>query len=293
MDEANPASECETVVAGRRYLALLPDATLVHARLLVLLDPTLPERLRAERLLAGRQATRLLVLPTLDTMVAAEHTLLLLLATVRGLLPAYSELVTGTRLPGVSSRLTDREVSARNWVGMVEPGWLWGKTLGILGLGRVGHAVATRAAAFGMQVRYHDLLPRPDLELRHGFAWGRLDQVLREADVVSLHLPLTPDTIRIIDAPELALMRPDAVLVNTAHGRLIDEGSLIQALRLGEIGGAGLDVFAYEPIAADSPLHGFDNVVLTPHVGGVPPDVGRANLADRLRAVLLRHGKAA
>lgn len=285
-DNADASAEHETILASRDRLGPVPDHALHHARLVILLDPTTPDRLRATRALAGRRASRLLLVPALDTEVAAEHTFLLLLATVRRLLPAYSDLVAGARAPGVTSRLTDQETAAPNWVGMPQPGWLWGKTLGILGLGRVGEAVAARAVAFGMHVIYHDHVDREDAALRSGLERRRFDQVLREADAVTLHLPLTTDTIRIIDAPELALMKPSAVLINTAHGRLVDEGSLIRALRLDAIGGAGLDVFAYEPVGADSPLLGLDNVVLTPHVAGVDEATARDYLASLVVTVL-------
>ena len=283
---ADPSAEHQAIVATRDQLEPVPNATLRQARLAVLLDSTTPERLRATQAFAGRRAGRLVVVPTLDTLVAAEHTFLLLLATVRRLLPAYSELVAGSRRRDIASRPTDRGPSTPNWVGMAEPGWLWGRTLGILGLGRVGEAVAVRAVAFGMRVIYHDLVARQDVELRYGAERRRFDQLLRESDIVTLHLPLTGDTNRIIDAPELALMKPGAILVNTADGRLIDEGALIRALRLDAIDGAGLDVFAYEPLAADSPLLGFDNVVLTPHIAGVSTETSRDHLAAGAVAAL-------
>ncbi|MDI3341688.1 MAG: NAD(P)-dependent oxidoreductase [Sphaerobacter sp.] len=283
---ADPAG-APAFVAARGALRDIPDQVLGAARVVVLLDPEEPERLRALRLLAGRAEARLVVVPSLATIAAAEHTLLLILALARRLIPAYAELVAGAGhgTPPVPALADGRP----NWVGMAWPNLLAGRTLGIVGLGRVGEAVAARASAFGMRVLYHDRERKPAAERRWGVQRQRFDQLLREADVISLHLPLTAETARIIDAPELALMRPAAYLINTAHGGLVDEGALLRALRQRAIAGAGLDVFAYEPIASDSPLLGLDNVVLTPHVGGVAPDTVRADFARRAAAALLAH----
>lgn len=278
------------IVASREGLASVSEQTLRSSRLVVLLDPTDADRNRALAALAGRDDARVAIIPSPDTIAAAEHTLLLMLALSRHLFRSYSDLVSGVRETGVASRLTDAYSAAPNWVGMPAPESLAGKTLGIIGLGRVGEAVAARAAAFGMWLIYHDAEPRPAAELRYRAESRRFDRLLREADVVSLHLPLTPEATRLIDAPELALMKPTAYLINTAHGRLVDEGALIKALRAREIAGAGLDVFAYEALPQDSPLIALDNVVLTPHIGGVSPDDERRILACRAADELLRAG---
>ena len=142
-----------------------------------------------------------------------------------------------------------------------------GKTLGIIGMGRIGQAVARRAAGFGMKIIYHSrtrLAPSQEQELK-AFA-APLETLLREADFVSLHVPLTPQTRHLIGAPELALMKPSAYLINTARGPLVDEAALVAALRQGQIRGAGLDVYEKEPELSPG-LAGLDNVVLLPHVG--------------------------
>lgn len=275
-----------TIIAERDTLAGISDETLRQARRVILLDPTEPDHLRALRLMAGRPDARLHVLPSLETTIAAEHTMLLMLALIRQLVPAYRALLHDAQPSEPLAPATDAAVTAPNWVQMETPGWLSGKTLGIVGLGRVGRAVAERAVAFGMRVIYADRERKPVAEQRYGVVPRRFDQVLSEADIVSLHLPLTEETFRIIDAPELARMQPDAFLVNTASGRLLDEGSLIKALRDGHIAGAGLDVFAYEPIASDSPLLALDNVVLTPHIATAPPETIRADFAERATALL-------
>lgn len=143
-----------------------------------------------------------------------------------------------------------------------------GLTLGLVGLGRIGQAMVTRARAFGMRVVAHDVSPPPGWGPDQGVEWCSMDELLRTADVISLHTPLTPATRHLIDARALSLMKPDAVLINTARGGLVDEAALLAALQAGKLGGAGLDVFAAEPLPADHPLTRLDQVVLTPHTAG-------------------------
>lgn len=143
-----------------------------------------------------------------------------------------------------------------------------GKTLGIVGMGRIGRAVAQRARdGFGMRIIYHTLevLPR-SVERELGAEPRTLEGLLAEADIVSLHCPLTPDTRGLLNAARLALLQPHAILVNTARGALVDEAALASALREGRLAGAGLDVFATEP-AVPSDLLQLENVVLLPHLG--------------------------
>lgn len=142
-----------------------------------------------------------------------------------------------------------------------------GKTLGIVGMGRIGQAVARRAAGFGMKVIYQSrtrLAPAQEQELQASAV--PLSTLLREADFVSLHVPLTPQTRHLIGAPELALMKPSAYLINTARGPVVDEAALVAALRQGQIRGAGLDVYENEPELTPG-LADLENAVLLPHVG--------------------------
>ncbi len=142
-----------------------------------------------------------------------------------------------------------------------------GKTLGLIGAGRIGQAVAQRAHGFGMRVIYHSrtrLAPAAEQELHVSFA--PLEDLLREADFVTLHVPLTPQTRHLIGRRELELMKPTAHLINTARGPVVDEAALVEALRRGEIGGAGLDVYELEPELSPG-LTELDHVVLLPHVG--------------------------
>jgi D-3-phosphoglycerate dehydrogenase len=144
---------------------------------------------------------------------------------------------------------------------------LAGRTIGILGLGRIGFRVAVRARAFGMRVLAYDpyLVKQHPAVTETGTELAPLDQVLAEADVITCHLPLTDDTRELINAERLRTMRPNAVIINTSRGAVIDEDALYLALRDGIIGGACLDVRTNEP-AGESPLHTLSNVVLTPHI---------------------------
>jgi D-3-phosphoglycerate dehydrogenase len=146
---------------------------------------------------------------------------------------------------------------------------LAGATFGVVGFGAIGRETARLAAALGMKVVVWTRRPDDPVVLAEGFCHvAELDDLLARSDVVSLHLPSAPDTRKLIGAAQLAAMKPTALLVNTARGALIDEHALAAALSERRIGGAGLDVVAQEPLPADSPLIGLDNVVLTPHVGG-------------------------
>jgi glyoxylate reductase len=143
---------------------------------------------------------------------------------------------------------------------------VWGATLGLVGVGRIGGAVARRARAFDMRVLYTDAVALPpEVERELGATRVELDELLREADFVSLHVPLTPDTHHLIGAAQLDRMKSSAVLVNTSRGPVVDEAALAQALRSRRIFAAGLDVFEHEPEVHPDLLR-LDNVVLAPHI---------------------------
>lgn len=155
-----------------------------------------------------------------------------------------------------------------------------GKTLGIVGFGAIGQAVARRAAGFGMHTIYHGPSRKPDAESALGAEYrASLGELLREADLVSLNCPLTPATRHIIDAGQLAIMKPGAVLVNTGRGPLIRESALVDALASGHLGAAGLDVFEFEPEVTPQLLD-FDNVTLLPHIGSATGEC-RTDMAMR------------
>ncbi len=162
----------------------------------------------------------------------------------------------------------DRELRAGRWVHFEGPEFQ-GKTFGVIGLGAIGRHTARIAAAFGMRVIAWSLTPDEDRARALGAELVEFDDLLRRSDVVSLHLASTERTRGIIGARELGLLKPSAILVNTSRGALIDEPALIDVVRAGRIFGAGLDVFAEEPLPAGHALAALDNVVLTPHAGWV------------------------
>ncbi len=142
-----------------------------------------------------------------------------------------------------------------------------GKTIGIIGMGRIGAAVARRAKGFDMRVAYYSRSRKPFLEERYGYEYFEdLTSLLKESDVISLNLPYTEKTHHLISKSELELMKPTSYLINTARGKIIDENDLIEALETKKIAGAGLDVFYNEPDISE-PLRKLNNVVLTPHIG--------------------------
>ncbi|QHA82499.1 bifunctional glyoxylate/hydroxypyruvate reductase B [Pseudomonas mediterranea] len=152
-----------------------------------------------------------------------------------------------------------------------------GKTLGIIGMGRIGEALAQRGHfGFGMPVLYHSHSPKPAVEQRFNARYCSLETLLREADFVCLTLPLTEETQGLIDARAFAQMRPEALFINISRGKVVDEAALIDALRNGQIRGAGLDVFEREPLDPDSPLLHMDNVVATPHMGSATHETREA-----------------
>jgi glyoxylate reductase len=177
----------------------------------------------------------------------------------------------------------ERAIKAGRW-GDWQPWFLLGrdltgKTLGIIGLGEIGKAVARRGLGFGMRVVYNSRQRKQDVEAELGVEWREMPALLAESDYVSLHMALNPETRGMIGAAELAAMKPDAVLINTARGGVVDQDALIDALRSGGIGGAGLDVFESEPLPPDHPLLGFDNVIVSPHLGSATVET-RTRMSD-------------
>ncbi|WP_420470511.1 2-hydroxyacid dehydrogenase [Brevundimonas sp. FT23042] len=164
---------------------------------------------------------------------------------------------------------------------------LWGKRLGIVGMGRIGQALARRARAFGMQVHYHNRKPvSPMIAEELGATWwDDLDQMLSRMDLVSLNCPATRETHHLLSAERLAKLRPEAILINTARGELIDEAALADAVAQRRIAGVGLDVFEHEPRVHPG-LTGHPNVVLLPHLGSATIEA-RQDMGDRVIANIM------
>ncbi len=180
----------------------------------------------------------------------------------------------------------ERLIRSGRWTGWSPTAMLGvrlsGKRLGIVGMGRIGSAVAKRARAFGMSIHYHNRR-RADLELEaelEATYWESLDQMLGHMDVLSINCPHTPATFRLISARRLRLLKPHAIVVNTARGEVMDESALVRALYSREIAGAGLDVYEHEP-KVDPKLLALDNVVLLPHLGSATLD-GRIAMGEKV-----------
>ena len=190
------------------------------------------------------------IAPGTNQEAVAEHTFMLMLVLAKNLLGQHGPIKEGkwprrANLP------------------------LRGTTLGIVGMGRIGKAVALKGLAFGMKIIAYEPVPDLAFVAKHGITLGTLEEVLKQGDFVTLHLPAFAETRHLINAKTLALMKPTAFLFNTARGAVIDEGALYQALRDKKLAGAGLDVFDEEPPGAHHPFMTLDNVVLTAHTAGV------------------------
>jgi phosphoglycerate dehydrogenase-like enzyme len=210
------------------------------------------------------------VMPLRGCIAVAELAMTLVLALSKQLVEAHAATASGAyRDLGVEPVRTSERVIAFQWMKLTRLFEVYGKTLGIVGYGEIGTEVSRRARAFGMNVLYtkRERLPAA-IEERLQVEWRDLDSLLAQSDVVLLTLPHTPESERLIGERELQLVRPEAYLVNTARGGLVDEDALVRALREGRLAGAALDVFVDEPVPFDHPLLALDNVILTPHIGG-------------------------
>jgi glyoxylate reductase len=191
----------------------------------------------------------------------------------------------------VSRRLAEgvRVIESGEWRGW-SPTWMlgrriWGKRLGIIGMGRIGTAVARRARAFGLSIHYHNR-KRADLHTEEALEatwWESLDQMLARVDIVSINCPYTPATFHLLSARRLALMKPEAIVINTARGPILDEAGLVAALRGGKIAGAGLDVFEHEPALSPELLELVrqGKAVFLPHMGSATIE-GRLEMGERV-----------
>ncbi len=262
---------CQAVIAGSEpytesVFAHLPDLKIV-ARNGVGYD-------RVDVPAATRHGVAVTITPQGNYQAVAEHALALLLAVARSLVPSALE----TR-SGVWRRRT-----------LFIP--LRGRTLGIVGLGRIGRSVAVRAAAFGCRVLACESSPDHDFARQHGIEIVDLDTLLAQSDFVTLHTPMNDGTRAVINRQSLARMKPGSILINTARGGLVDEAALHEALQTGHLAGAGLDVLCEEPPPADHPLLSLPNVLVTPHVASLDAqaveDMGRS-AAESVLSVLAGH----
>ena len=204
---------------------------------------------------AARHGVTVTNTPGVAAISIAEHCLMLMLAVARRIVHS------------------DASVRRGEWP-RAQGSQMHGKTLGVIGLGAIGRQFAKLGQAIGMNVITWTMHPKPEL----GFTHVELDELYHRSDVVSLHVRLSGQTTGMIGPAQIEAMKPTAILLNTARGAVVDEGALLAALAAGRIAGAGLDVFAIEPLPADSPFMRLPNVVLTPHAAGVTPETIEAGL---------------
>lgn len=205
-----------------------------------------------------------------------------------GVLTEDTADMTMALIMAVPRRLTEGERMMRSgeWSGWSPTSMLghriWGKRLGIVGMGRIGQAVARRAKAFGLSIHYHNRNKLPDYvedELEATY-WESLDQMLARMDIISINCPHTPGTFHLLNSRRLKLLQKHAYVVNTSRGEVVDENALTRMLRGGEIAGAGLDVFEHEP-AVNPKLLELDNVILLPHMGSATIE-GRIDMGEKV-----------
>jgi len=190
--------------------------------------------------------------PGVLTETCADFTMALLLAGARRIIEGHNEVQKGIWRPWGPEVLLGEEVNGAN--------------LGIIGFGRIGKAVARRAAGFGMKLYYHDPYRDREYEKAHNVNYLELDDLLRTCDFITIHTSLSEATYHLIDAPQFAMMKPNAILINTSRGGVVNPPALHDALKNSLIRCAALDVFEPEPIPADHPILKLDNLIMTPHI---------------------------
>ena len=258
------------------------------------LVPTVTDRIDASVLAQAGESLRLIAnfgngVDNVDVQSALARGITV--TNTPGVLTDDTADMTMALIMAVARRITEgaKVISDELWHGW-SPTWMLGhritgKRLGIVGMGRIGYAVARRAQAFGLQVHYHNRrrVPAAMEEAVDATYWDSLDQMLARMDIVSVNCPHTPATYHLLSARRLKLLKPDAILVNTARGEIIDETALIRMLEANELGGAGLDVFEHEP--AISPrllkLARANKVVVLPHMGSATIE-GRIDMGEKV-----------
>jgi glyoxylate reductase len=263
-------------------------AAMAQADVLV---PTVTDRIDAEVLAAAGPALKLIAsfgtgVDHVDLAAAQQRGIIV--TNTPGVLTEDTADMTMALILAISRRLAEGErlIRSGGWSGWGPTSMLghriWGKRLGIVGMGRIGMAVARRAKGFGLSVHYHNRRQVPeDIETAlEATYWESLDQMLAHMDLVSVNCPHTPATYHLLSARRLRLLQPHAILVNTARGEIVDEKELIRLLEVRAIAGAGLDVFEHEP-AVDPRIRALDNVVLLPHMGSATIE-GRVAMGERV-----------
>jgi glyoxylate reductase len=270
---------------------MTPDALVAAMGRCDVLVPTVSDRLDSRMLSRAGDRLRLIAqfgagVDNIDVKTAVERGITV--TNTPGVLTEDTADMTMALMLAVPRRIVEgvKAVEEDKFEGW-SPTWMlgariWGKRLGVIGMGRIGQAVARRAKAFGLQIHYHNrrrvsALVEQELEATY---WESLDQMLSRMDIVSVNCPHTPATYHLLSARRLALLKPSAFVVNTARGEVIDEAALARMLEKGQLAGAGLDVFEHEP-AINPKLKKLSNVVLLPHMGSATVE-GRIDMGEKV-----------
>lgn len=226
---------------------------------------------------AARQGIPVANVAGANSLAVAEHTIMVILACLKKLMLSHDKTKSAHWAQDEMANYGVYEFS--------------GKTLGIIGLGRIGREVARLAVAFGPDTIYYDIVrPSPELEVELSATFRPLEELVAESDVLTLHVPLTPETRKMMDRERIGSMKQGAILVNAARGEVVDENALAEALEEGRLQGAALDVFSVEPVSPDNPLLEAPYTVLTPHTAGATNEsrlriitMSMSNIASVLR----------
>jgi glyoxylate reductase len=255
------------------------------------LVPTITDRIDSKVLVRAGEKLKLIAnfgagIDNVDVKTALERGITV--TNTPGVLTEDTADMTMALILAVPRRLVEgvKELEVDHYKGW-SPSWMlgnriWGKRLGIIGMGRIGQAVARRAKAFGLQIHYHNRKPvHPSIEQElEATYWESLDQMLARMDIVSLNCPHTPATYHLLSARRLKMMKPGAYIVNTSRGEVIDENAMVRMLSAGELAGAGLDVFENEP-SINPKLLKLKNVTVLPHMGSATME-GRLDMGEKV-----------
>ncbi|MEZ5805828.1 MAG: D-glycerate dehydrogenase [Rhizobiaceae bacterium] len=285
-DLGRPMTESEVVAVAERlnpdaYIGTFAELHRTFSRRVIDASPKLKvigwNGLSSEHIDLDRATERGVYVTFVDLHCAAvsDHAMALILCAAKKLIPAYQAVKAGRwEAEGAFFNLQFMGSDVHH------------KTLGIVGLGRIGAGVAKRAAGFDMKILYHDAMARPELEQSLGIRRASLDELMSEADYVCCSLPLTPSTEKLFGRAEFSRMKPNAYFINVSRGGCVDTDALCEVLRENKIAGAAIDVTSPEPVPSDHELLGFENVAIFPHIAGMTIDTRIQSQIEVARDVL-------
>lgn len=263
------AADCDVLITRRRPIpaAFLEQATKVRSvqQIGSVLRPEVAAWTRVRNIPVE-------LIPSIGNIAVAEQAMTLMLGISRRVIRGHLGTVNGEyRERGLTPSVTSEVNIAFQWLNLDGISLLFGKTIGLVGLGDIGTAMARMCRGFSMRVLYYRRNRlEPEEEQRMGVEYRPLDELIRSVDYLSLHLPHSPESDKLINRERIRAMKQGAYLINVSRGGIVDEVALVEALKDGHLAGAGLDVFVEEPVPHDNPLLKLENVVLSPHLGSAP-----------------------